>query len=180
MQSMQQPPGKAGLFAMPSSEKEPRQLVLRRPVFHAVNPSMAAQRQPSPTRNHAGQPIPHAVKTATVEGLADSECSVAQYGTTQRIHAARTNARPPRPCSTRRPVHAMPDDLCKFVQNCAVQALQIRPISTTRNALQELQAAISNGLATFRSTPGSAPQGIPDRPPGVDTLKLYAVGVEFS
>ena len=74
----------------------------------------------------------------------------------------------------------MPDHLCKFDQNRAVQALQNRPISATRDALQELYAAISNGLAAFRSTPGNAAQGIPDWPPGIDTLRLYAVGVEFS
>ena len=194
MQPMQPPPGKAGLFAMPPCGKELRKLVLRRPVCYAVNPSRATQRcyaraysarcQPLPTRNHARRSIPHAIKAPPVEGLATIQCSAAQYGTTstapQRIHAARTNARLPRPCSTRRPVHAMPDDLCKFAQNRAVQALQIRPISTTCNALQELFAAISNGLAALRSTPGSAAQGIPDRPPGIDTLRLCAVGVEFS
>ena len=78
------------------------------------------------------------------------------------------------------PGHAAPGKLCKFAQNRAVQALQIRPISTTRDALQELQAAISNGLAAFQSTADNAAQGIPDRPPGVDTLRLCAVGVEFS
>ena len=184
MQSMQQPPGKAGLFAMPSSEKEPRKLVLRRPVCYAVNLSRAAQRQPLPTRNHARLSIPHAVKAAPVDGLATGQCSVAQYGTTQprpqRIHAARNNAKRPSACSTRRPVHAMPDDLCKFAQNRAVQALRNRPISTTRDTLQELHAAISNGLAAFQSTAGNAARCSPDRPPGIDTLRLYAVGVEFS
>ena len=48
-----------------------------------------------------------------------------------------------------RPVHAAPGRLCKFAKNRAVKALQIRPISTTCNALQELSEAISNGLAAF-------------------------------
>lgn len=82
--------------------------------------------------------------------------------------------------STPQRIHAAPGALCKFAQNRAVQALQNRPISTTHNALQRLYAAISNGFVAFRSTPGSAAQGIPDRPPGVDTLRICAVGVEFS
>lgn len=82
--------------------------------------------------------------------------------------------------STPQRIHAAPGGLCKFAQNRAVQALQNRPISTTRNAVQELYAAISNGLAAFRPTPGSAAQGYPDRPPGIDHLRLYAVGVKFS
>lgn len=63
MQSMQPAPWKARLFVMPSSEKEPRKLVLRGLVCPAVNPSRAAQhrytqaysarRQPSADRNHA-------------------------------------------------------------------------------------------------------------------------------
>lgn len=61
------------------------------------------------------------------------------------------------------PVHAVPGGLCKFAQNRAVKALQIRPISTTRDALQELTAAISNGLAAFLSMPGSAARRNPDR-----------------
>ena len=78
------------------------------------------------------------------------------------------------------PVHAAPGRLCKFAQNRAVKALQIRPISTTRNALQELSEAISNGLAAFQSTADNAAQCSPDRPPGVDPLRLYAVGAKFS
>ena len=117
MQSMQPLSGKARLFVMPSSENEPRKLVLRGPVCYAVNLSRAAQRQPSPTRNHAGQPIPHAVKTAPVEGRATRQCSVAQYGTTQprpqRIHAARTNSRQPSACSTRQAMQIRPESRCK-------------------------------------------------------------------
>lgn len=110
-----------------------------------------------------GRSIPHAIKTAPVEGLADSECSAAQHDTPQpRRNGSRQ--REPTPCS---PVHAAPGGLCKFAQNRAVQALQVRPISTTRNALQELPMAISNGLVAFRSTPGIAEQGIPGRPPGI-------------
>ena len=78
------------------------------------------------------------------------------------------------------PGHAAPDGLCKFAQNRAVKALQIRPISTTRNAFQELPEAISNGLAAFQSTADNAAQCSPDRPPGVDPLRLYADGVKFS
>lgn len=141
----------------------------RGPVFHAVNPSMAARRQPSADRNHARRSIPHAIKAPTVEGLATIQCSAAQYGATQ-----------PRRNGHMQPSTCSPGRLCKFAQNRAVQALQIRPISTTRNALQELSEAISNGLAAFQSMPGNAAQCSPDRPPGVDPLRLYAVGVEFS
>lgn len=186
-------PGKAGLFAMPSSGKPPRHIALYRLACHAVNLSRAvrrqyvracllcgqsvksyttplctshsARRQPSADRNHAGRSIPHAFKASPVEGLAARQCSAAQYGAMstapQRIHAA-------------------PGGLFKFAQNRAVQALQNRPISTTRGTLQELPAAISNGLVAFRSTPGNAAQGPPDRPPGVDALRICAVGVEFS
>lgn len=159
MQSMQPLSGKARLFVMPSSENEPRKLVLRGPVCYAVNLSRAAQRQPSPTRNHAGQPIPHAVKTAPVEGRATRQCSAAQYGATQ----PRRNGSMQRVPTPHSPGRAVPGGLCKFAQNRAVKALQIRPISTTRNALQEPQAAISNGLAAFQSTPGNAARRNPDR-----------------
>ena len=116
MQSMQQPPGKAGLFAMPSSEKEPRKLVLRRPVCYAVNLSRAAQRQPLPTRNHARLSIPHAFMASPVEGLATKQCSAAQYGATstalQRIRAARASARLPRPCSARQAMQIRQESRC--------------------------------------------------------------------
>lgn len=62
------------------------------------------------------------------------------------------------PCS---PVHAAPGELCKFAQIRALQALQTRPISTTQDALQELHADISNGLAAFLTTPRSAAQSRP-------------------
>lgn len=156
------------------------------PVCYAVKRKRAAQRrymraysarrQPSPTRNHVRRSIPHAFKASPVEGLATGQCSAAQHDTTQPRRNGSIQ-RETTPCS---PVHATPGGLCKFAQIRAVQALQNRPMSTTRDALQELQAAISNGLAAFQSTPGSAAQGIPDRPPGVDTLRLCAVGVEFS
>ena len=144
--------------------------------LHAVNPSTVANSQPCApvysaciqdgagggTRNQAMQRGP-VWRDAT---------------TPQRIHVSRRQQRQRR--TTCSPVHAAPGGLCKFAQIRAVKALRNRPISTTRNVLQELQAAISNGLAAFQSTAGNAAQGIPDRPPGVDTLRLYAVGAKFS
>ena len=158
-----------GMFAMRSTCQELHAVNTRGPVCCALDLSTAARRQPSADRNHADQSIPHAVRAPTVEGLADSQCSAAQYGTTQ-----------PRRNGHMQPSTCSPGRLCKFAQNRAVNALQIRPISTTRDALQELQAAISNGLAAFQSTAGNAAQCSPDRPPGVDPLRLYADGVKFS
>lgn len=148
------------------------------PVCYAATRKRAAQRlyvqansargQPSATRNHSRRCIPHAIKAAPVEGLATRQRSATRHD----VNRVATD-----PCNL---AHAVPGKLCKYAQNRAVQALQNRPISTPRNTLQELQAAISNGLVVFRSTPGSAAQGYPDRPPGIDHLRLYAVGVEFS
>ena len=143
---------------------------------HAEKSCMRSIRQPLPTRNHARRSIPHAIKAPTVEGLAPGQYSVAQYGTTQ----PRCNGSMQRVPTPHSPGRAVPGRLCKFAQNRAVQALRNRPISTTRDTLQELHAAISNGLVAFRSMPYSAVQGSPDRPPGIDTIRLYAVGVEFS
>ena len=176
MQSMQPLSGKTRLFVMPSSENEPRKLVLRGPVCYAGNLSRAAQRQPSPTRNHAA-------------GLFRMQSRRRRWMDAQPGNAAwpsMAQRNPGRKGSMQRettpndPVHAAPGRLCKFAQNRAVQALRNRPISTTRDALQELQAAISNGLAAFQSTADNAAQCSPDRPPGVDPLRLYAVGAKFS
>ena len=141
MQSMQPLPEKARLFVMPSSSQELHSVTMRGPIPHAVNRRQLATiraglfRMQSRRRRWRGS----------------------QPGNAARPSMARRNEsmqREPTPCS---PVHAAPGKLCKFAQNRAVKALQIRPISTTRNALQRLYTAISNGLATFRSTPGSAP-----------------------
>ena len=106
-----------GLFVPPSICQELHAVNTREPVCYAVNLSRAAQRQPSPTRNHAGQPIPHAIKAPTVEGRATGQCIVAQYGTTQprpqRIHAARTNSRQPSACSSRQTMQIRPESRCK-------------------------------------------------------------------
>lgn len=112
MQSRRPPPWKARLFAMPSSGKPPRQIALYRLVCSAVKLSRVARRQPSADRIHSRRSIPHAVRAPTVEGLADSQCSAAQYGTTQRIHAARTNARLHRPCSARQAMQIRPELRC--------------------------------------------------------------------
>jgi len=161
MQPMQPPPGKAGLFAMRSTRQELHNVAILGPIPHAVNRQQIATTRAGLFRTHSRR-----------RRWRDSQpVNATQPSTTRRKHAATGT------CS---PVPAAPGGLCIFAQNRAVQALQNRPISTTRNALQELYAAISNGLAAFQSTPGSAAQGIPDRPPGVDTLRICAVGVEFS
>lgn len=177
MQNSTQPAARdPRLFAMPSSGKPPRQIALYRLACPAVNLSRAARRQPSADRNRASMSIPHAFKASPVEGRATRQCNAAS---TAR-HKTRRNGSMQRDPTPDSPVHAAPGKLCEFAQNRAVQALQVRPISNTRNALQELYAAISNDLAAFRLTPGSAAQGIPDRPPGIDPLRLYADGVKFS
>lgn len=126
-----------GLFVLPSIRQELHNIVIRKPILHAVNRQQIATtraglfRMQSRRRRWRGL---HPVNTALPS-------------TTRRKHAATGT------CS---PVHAAPGRLCKFAQNRAVKALQNRPISTTRDALQELTAAISNDLAAFRLTPGSA------------------------
>lgn len=73
----------------------------------------------------------------------------------------------------------------------ARQTMQIRPYlrctgladSPYIHHAQRIARAASGHFKrfrAFRSTPGNAARGIPDRPPGIDTLRLYAVGVEFS
>lgn len=146
------------------------------PIYHATKGGMLCSGQPSADRNHAGRSIPHAINARR---WWDSQPANAAQSSTTRREPGRNGSmqREPTPDC---PGHVAPGKLCKFAQNRAVQALQTRPIFTTCNALQELYAAISNGLAAFRSTPYSAAQSSPDRPPGIDPLRLYAVGVEFS
>lgn len=151
------------------------------PVYHAVNPSRAAQRQ----HMRACLPCHKGKRFATVNRrqLATMRAGLFRIQSRRRRWRACSQLMQRgatwHDATTPQRIHAAPGVLCKFAQIRAVQSLQNRPISTTRNTLQELSAAISNGLVAFRSTPGSAAQGIPDRPPGVDALRLYAVGVEF-
>ena len=182
MQPMQPPPGKAGLFAMPPCGKELRKLVLRRPVCYAVNLSRAA------LANIYG-PVCYAANMERSAAVNRCQLATMRAGLF-RMQSRRRRWRGLHPVNTALPSMARhdhaatgtcsPGRLCKFAQNRAVQALRNRPISTTRDTLQELHAAISNGLAAFQSTAGNAAQCSPDRPPGVDTLRICAVGVKFS
>lgn len=205
MQSMQPLPGKARLFVMPSSEKEPRKLVLRGLVCPAVNlsrvarcqhmracllcarsvksctTSLCASRFRTPSTVSGSQPFAAGLfcMQSTRGRWRDSQPGNAAWPSMAQRNPGRKGFMQ-RETTPNDPVHAAPGRLCKFAQNCAVKALQIRPISTTRDTLQELYTAISNGLAAFQSTAGNAAQCSPDRPPGVDPLRLYAVGAKFS
>lgn len=166
-----QPRKKGALFPMQSKKRRQgkRACLLCRHAEKSCTTSLCASRFRTRSTVSDSQPFAPVYSACSQGGAGGGTCSQSmQRGPVW--HDASTPQR----------IHAAPVMLCKFAQNRAVQALQNRPISTTRNTLQELQAAISNGLVVFRSTPGSAERRNPDWPPRVDALRLCAVGVKFS
>lgn len=150
-------------------------------VYHATNTTAAGKaglldmrsiRQELHAVNICG-PVYHAAKEKRSAAVNRRQLATTRAGLfrMQASNAARRNHAATDSCSASQAMQIRPESRCTgFAES---------PYIHPRNTLQELQAAISNGLAAFRSTPGNAAQGIPDRPPGIDTLRLYADGVEL-
>lgn len=168
MQPTQPPPGNPRLFAMPSNQEELHKANTPGPICHTASRTVL---QPSTvSRSQPRAPVYSACSQGGAGG--------GTHGQTMQRGPARHDATAPQriraapPCSAGQTMQIRPESRCTGLAE-----------SPYIQYAQRIARAVSGHFkrfSSFWSTPGSAARRNPDRPPGIDTLRLYAVGVEFS